>query len=236
MILVLNQKTLTTHTLDGPGIVKIDRTTGWGNPYKLDRWTRQEAADKYRKHLELYEDEQLLALDGKTLVCHCAPKLCHGNALQYEVAKRKLPRRMWVLVTGEAPRGRGDLPAPLKASYRAAVHKALAQLPSTAAVIHGGARGVDSLAHEWCLHNQRDVVRWPADWEAYGKLAGPMRNQYMLDMVYPDLVLAFHTDLDKSVGTKDMVRRAQRDWIDVDIHTIDPLEREGRLWDGPVPG
>jgi hypothetical protein len=59
-----------------------------------------------------------------------------------------------------------------------------------------------------------DVIKVPADWTKYGKAAGPIRNQEMLDMD-PDLVLAFHSDLDNSKGTKDMVARARKKGVKV---------------------
>lgn len=47
-------------------------------------------------------------------------------------------------------------------------------------LIHGAARGADSLAADWAL--SRDVLcqAYPADWERDGKSAGPKRNQKML--------------------------------------------------------
>mgnify|MGYP001615970522 CR=1 FL=1 len=41
----------------------------------------------------------------------------------------------------------------------------------------------------------------------------------MLDYGKPDIVLAFHSDLSKSKGTKDMVRRSQEAEIPVYIFT-----------------
>ena len=43
-----------------------------------------------------------------------------------------------------------------------------------------------------------------ADWHKYGKAAGPIRNQRMIDEGRPDLVIAFPGGR----GTADMVRRA----------------------------
>lgn len=48
-----------------------------------------------------------------------------------------------------------------------------------------------------------------ADWRHYGLAAGPMRNRVMLDM-NPDLVLAFHENIEKSKGTKDCYEEANR--------------------------
>jgi hypothetical protein len=48
-----------------------------------------------------------------------------------------------------------------------------------------------------------------ADWQKFGKAAGPIRNQQMLDEGKPDLVIAFHEDLENSKGTQDMINRAK---------------------------
>ncbi len=76
-------------------------------------------------------------------------------------------------------------------------------------VIHGGARGADShagfAAHQLGLL----VLKFPADWEQYGKAAGPVRNRLMLDIGKPHVVIAFHDRLfDGSKGTLDMVKAA----------------------------
>lgn len=50
-----------------------------------------------------------------------------------------------------------------------------------------------------------------ADWSKYGKAAGPMRNQKMLDEYKPDLVVA----LPGGRGTADMVSRARVAGVEV---------------------
>jgi hypothetical protein len=40
------------------------------------------------------------------------------------------------------------------------------------------------------------------------RVAGPIRNQQMLDEGHPDLVIAFHDNMSESRGTRDMVGRA----------------------------
>ena len=72
-------------------------------------------------------------------------------------------------------------------------------------VIHGCARGADSLAHDWALTRRVAVAMYPAQWNRDGKAAGPIRNQKMLDEGKPDLVIAFPGGR----GTADMARRAE---------------------------
>ena len=78
------------------------------------------------------------------------------------------------------------------------------------AVIHGNARGADSLADEWARKNGVEIIPCPADWETHGKAAGPIRNLEMLQYK-PDLVIAFPG----GNGTKDMVNKAKREGIPV---------------------
>lgn len=74
-------------------------------------------------------------------------------------------------------------------------------------LIQGGARGADALAMEWAAERKiEQVVTEYADWEEHGKAAGPLRNQRMLDVWHPDIVVAFPGGR----GTADMVNRARR--------------------------
>jgi len=76
-------------------------------------------------------------------------------------------------------------------------------------IIEGFARGADKMAGEWAAARNAPLEEFPADWVKYGRAAGPIRNSQMLREGKPDMVLAFHDDLEKSKGTADMVRRAK---------------------------
>jgi len=78
-------------------------------------------------------------------------------------------------------------------------------------IIHGDARGADTIAHVWAKYRGLEVQPYPARWKEYGKEAGPLRNQEMLDSEDVDVVVAFPG----GTGTADMVRRAKRDKIRV---------------------
>lgn len=73
-------------------------------------------------------------------------------------------------------------------------------------VVHGAARGVDSIAQEWCIENNVLAVPYPANWGKYGRAAGPIRNREMLKE-NPDLVIAFPCP--ESKGTRDMINAAK---------------------------
>ena len=96
------------------------------------------------------------------------------------------------------------------------VREYLDTVSRTAIIIHGGARGADSIAGNLAIYLNMKVIKYPADWDKYGRAAGILRNQQMLDEGHPDLVVYFHKDLENSKGTKDMVTRA----VDNKIKTI----------------
>lgn len=77
-------------------------------------------------------------------------------------------------------------------------------------VIDGQANGADSLGHLVAKRLNLNTLRFPANWKQYGRAAGVIRNQQMLDEGKPTFVLAFHHDLKASRGTKDMVNRCKK--------------------------
>jgi hypothetical protein len=77
-------------------------------------------------------------------------------------------------------------------------------------IIHGHCpQGADALADRLGRQWGADVIREPADWDRYGKRAGFIRNQLMLDKHNPEVVYAFRA-YGKSNGTDDMVDRAEK--------------------------
>lgn len=71
-------------------------------------------------------------------------------------------------------------------------------------IIQGGAKGADFLAKVFAHEYQLECVEYPANWKAYGKRAGHIRNAQMLEEGKPDLVIAFPG----GNGTEDMVNKA----------------------------
>jgi hypothetical protein len=78
-------------------------------------------------------------------------------------------------------------------------------------VIEGCANGADSLAEAWALKHRVFLNHVPADWDTYGRSAGPIRNAIMLQLK-PDVVVAF--DLGTR-GTADMMGRADKAGVPV---------------------
>lgn len=98
-----------------------------------------------------------------------------------------------------------------------AIERDLRKLPKGTILVHGECRGVDNIAG-YVGEQLGFVVRpYPANWDKYGRAAGTIRNQFMLDCEHPDgngkfidLLYAFHEDPGLGKGTKDMVERASK--------------------------
>lgn len=65
--------------------VSIDRTTIFGNPFKVWQWGREGCIKKFETYFynRIERDpvwrEKVLTLTGKRLGCHCRPLSCHGD-------------------------------------------------------------------------------------------------------------------------------------------------------------
>lgn len=75
-------------------------------------------------------------------------------------------------------------------------------------IVHGNAKGVDSIANTWAKEHHVPVEKFPAEWKKWGKAAGMIRNREMLE-VYPNaLVVAFPSP--QSIGTYGMLKEAEK--------------------------
>ena len=82
-------------------------------------------------------------------------------------------------------------------------------------IVHGDCpTGADNIADHMANELGITVERHPANWALYGKSAGPLRNQEMVDLG-ADICLAF--PLPESRGTWDCIRRARAAGIPVMI-------------------
>jgi YspA, cpYpsA-related SLOG family len=113
---------------------------------------------------------------------------------------------MRILVTGSR-----DWPYP-EAVYRELSQASLnARVAGEIVTIVDGAcpTGADSHAHKWTelvYATEVNSERHPADWNAEGRAAGPLRNQRMVALG-ADLCIAFR--LNGSRGTTDCIQRAK---------------------------
>lgn len=183
------QSSLVVHCKRTPHDVYIGRPSIWGNPFVIGKdGDRDQVVAKFREWIVTQPDlvaRAKVELRGKVLGCYCAPFHCHGDVLA-EIANSDAPpvrpgRRL--LVCG----GRGF-------SDTTRVDQVLTKYSlrfGISVLIHGAARGADSLAAEWAKLNGVPTEAYPANWDKYGKSAGYKRNTQMLVEGKPDDVIAF---------------------------------------------
>jgi hypothetical protein len=85
----------------------------------------------------------------------------------------------------------------------------LSQFGDENILVHGAARGADSIAAEYAAKHNWETHAHPAQWKKYGYSAGPIRNAEMLAIEKPDLVIAFRCK-GRSTGTDHMMAIAKK--------------------------
>lgn len=80
-------------------------------------------------------------------------------------------------------------------------------------IVHGNARGADKIAGLWARRNKKLELSFSANWKAYGRAAGYIRNKQMLQRGKPDMVIAFPG----GKGTANMVNIAKKAGVKVKI-------------------
>ncbi len=100
------------------------------------------------------------------------------------------------------------------------IRRILKQYPKGTVLIHGACRGADLMAAEVGKELGFIIEPYPADWRRYGRGAGPIRNKQMLVEGKPDIIYAFHEDITKSVGTKNMLLQADAVGVCYQIFSI----------------
>ena len=99
-----------------------------------------------------------------------------------------------------------------------AIYDVISRLDRSSIIIHGAARGADTIAGTIAKKlGFKEVVAVPAEWKVYGKAAGPIRNKKMLELE-PDLVIAFHNNIENSKGTKNMKEIAEKKGVEVQVY------------------
>lgn len=98
-----------------------------------------------------------------------------------------------------------------------ALAEAVADYGADLVVVHGAARGADTLADAAARGLGLAVERRPADWTALGRRAGVVRNAEMV-RDGADLCLAFLVAGAECRGTRDAMRRAEIAGIPVRVY------------------
>lgn len=205
------------------GAIYIGRGSKWGNPFVMrTEADRNEVCAQYSAHLDhqLRTGEVTLAelaeLDGKDLVCFCAPKQCHGHVLEDRAmraakalagAPETLPEFKLIVAGGRDYR---DF-ARVEAEIRSLASRELAE--RNVSIVSGMANGADRLAWQFAKNMDVQVYEFPADWNTYGKAAGHRRNAEMAK--FADGLLAFWDG--QSRGTANMIATMEKLGKDVRV-------------------
>lgn len=88
------------------------------------------------------------------------------------------------------------------------------------AVFSGLAHGADTMALRWAAEEDLPVKKFPADWDKYGKAAGPIRNEQMAQEA--DALVAFWDG--ESRGTKSMIDLALKNGLFVVVIPVEATE------------
>ena len=78
-------------------------------------------------------------------------------------------------------------------------------------IVSGTCRGADKLGEQYAKERGYEITQFPANWNKYGKSAGPKRNQEMAN--YANALIAFWDG--KSKGTNNMIQLANRCNLDI---------------------
>ena len=111
-----------------------------------------------------------------------------------------------ILVTG----GRNFADKDLLWAYLDKLHRRHKRI----AILHGECHtttNADKLSGEWADSRGMPHFKCPANWIYYDKAAGPTRNEWMIDIFKPDLIVA----CPGKAGTKDCISRAENRGIKV---------------------
>ena len=77
---------------------------------------------------------------------------------------------------------------------------------NTIVILSGGCRGADAIGERYAIENGYEIRKFVADWDKYGKAAGPIRNEQMA--IEADYIICFWDY--KSRGTKSMIENAKK--------------------------
>ena len=94
------------------------------------------------------------------------------------------------------------------------IHTTISKLNETNQVkelVTGCAKGVDAFAEKYGRRYNIPIVKFPADWEKYGKAAGPIRNKQMA--IYADALLLIWDG--ESRGSANMLKNAKEQGLKI---------------------
>lgn len=86
----------------------------------------------------------------------------------------------------------------------------------TIEIVSGGCRGADALGERYAREKGYSLAVFPADWDKFGKIAGPIRNHHMA--LYADALVAYLAPASR--GTSSMIEEARRAGLRVIVRHI----------------
>ena len=95
----------------------------------------------------------------------------------------------------------------LKDQIKKALKKWKLDLSDIECIVSGNATGVDSMAEDFAIENEILFKKFEAQWDYYGKAAGPIRNRAIMECVTH--VLALPSSI-YSPGTKSAIKMARK--------------------------
>lgn len=84
-------------------------------------------------------------------------------------------------------------------------------------IISGAARGADQLGEQFAIEYGYQIKRFSANWNLYGKSAGPIRNRKMAEYASDGQGVLFAFWDGKSRGTKSMINLAKKYGLEVHV-------------------
>ncbi len=93
---IVNVRALPASWRSDPRYVYVGRPSCYGNPFRLSQYSRGEAIARFEIYARRnkYLIDKLHLLDGKFLVCSCAPLYCHAFVLKKLMLEKKLKANM----------------------------------------------------------------------------------------------------------------------------------------------
>ena len=138
---------------------------------------------KYRVH----------QLRGKVLGCFCLPERCHGQIIADYLNSLPEVKSVKLAVIGS------------RSFHNYAFMCDILKWYDISSIISGGARGADKLAEQYAMEHSIPIKVFPANWDKYGKRAGFLRNEQIIDAC--DEVVAFWDSI--SSGTAHSLKLAE---------------------------
>ena len=88
-------------------------------------------------------------------------------------------------------------------------------------IISGAARGADQLGERFARQHGYNLKCFPAQWDVYGRSAGPIRNKDMAEYAAEECGVLFAFWDGKSRGTKSMIDLAKKYGLEVHVVRYD---------------